>query len=128
MTPVSNSPVLRCDPADTVAVALADIPAGDAVSIGGLDITVREKVPAGHKLALRHHARGEPVIKYGEAIGRATAVIDPGAHVHSHNLATALKGEVEYRRLEAPADQRSCEPLAQWLGYRRPDGRWGLGP
>jgi altronate hydrolase len=124
VTPVSKSPVLRCHPADSVAVALADIPAGAIVSVAGEDILVREAVAAGHKLALKHHSRGEPVIKYGEAIGRATADIDPGTHVHSHNLATALKGEVEYRETLSKPAGRSFEPLGPWRGYRRPDGRW----
>jgi altronate hydrolase len=124
MTPVSKSPVLRCHPADGVAVALVDIPAGDYVSLGGMEIAVSEAIAAGHKLALRHHARGEAVIKYGEAIGRVTAEIEPGAHVHSHNLATALKGEVEYRKGLSQPDDRPADPLGQWRGYRRPDGRW----
>jgi altronate hydrolase len=124
VTPVSNSPVLRCHPADSVAVALADIPAGATVSLDREHMVVREAVAAGHKLALRHHARGEPVIKYGEAIGRATADIEPGAHVHSHNLATALRGEVAYRRAPSEAAEPSAEPIGQWRGYRRADGRW----
>ena len=37
--------------------------------------------------------RGASVIKYGFPIGIATADIAAGAHVHSHNLATALSGE-----------------------------------
>jgi altronate hydrolase len=124
VTPVSKSPVLRCHPADSVAVALADILAGATVSVAGEEILVRQAVAAGHKVALRHHSRGEAVIKYGEAIGRATADIEPGAHVHSHNLATALKGEVEYRETLSEPGGRSSEPLGQWHGYRRSDGRW----
>ena len=30
--------------------------------------------------------KGEPIIKYGEEIGVATADIDTGAYVHVHNL------------------------------------------
>ena len=40
---------------------------------------------------------GEPVRKYGQVIGRATAAIARGAHVHTHNLATQLAGVDEYR-------------------------------
>ena len=35
-------------------------------------------IPAGHKMALRHIAEGEYVIKYGQIIGRATADIAEG--------------------------------------------------
>jgi len=124
VTPVSRSPVLRCHPADSVAVALADLAPGDTVSLDGEKVAVREAIPAGHKLALRPHSLGEPVIKYGQAIGRATADIAPGTHVHSHNLATVLKGEIEYRPVPSGIAAHLGEPLGQWRGYRRPDGRW----
>ena len=53
---------------------------------------MREGVARGHKLAVRAHRGRRPVIKLGFPIGRATQEIAPGAHVHSHNLATALAG------------------------------------
>lgn len=39
-----------------------------------------------HKIALRARAPGEPVTKYGEVIGEASAAIAVGDHVHVHNL------------------------------------------
>ena len=81
-----DAAILRIDPRDDVATALVALAAGD--SAGG--VTVRGEIPAGHKLALRAIAAGEPVLKYGWPIGRATADIAAGDHVHSHNLATAL--------------------------------------
>ena len=50
---------------------------------GGL--TVVPGIPFGHKAALRAISQGEPVIKYGVAIGRATRDIGTGEHVHVHN-------------------------------------------
>lgn len=44
-------------------------------------------VPFGHKVALAPIRKGEPVIKYGVAIGRATRDIAAGEHVHVHNCA-----------------------------------------
>ena len=67
---------------DNVATALADLAAGTTV----LNITLRDDVPFGHKLALRPIAPGEHVIKYGYPIGAASAVIEPGEHVHVHNV------------------------------------------
>lgn len=49
-------------------------------------IAVVERIPFGHKFALRLIKTGEPVIKYGETIGLATKDILPGQHVHVHNL------------------------------------------
>jgi hypothetical protein len=86
------------DPRDSVATVLAELAAGQAVwirdSAGAelLRIETCSRVPAYHKIALREHAPGETVIKYGEPIGIATRPILPGEHVHSHNL-RSLRGE-----------------------------------
>ncbi|HEY6482170.1 MAG TPA: UxaA family hydrolase [Steroidobacteraceae bacterium] len=53
-----------------------------------LCVPVNQEVPIGHKVALRDLAVGDTVIKYGEDIGRVTAVIRRGDHVHTHNLKT----------------------------------------
>lgn len=47
-----------------------------------------EDVPIGHKIALQDLSAGDSIIKYGEDVGRATADIAKGMHVHSHNLKT----------------------------------------
>ena len=49
-------------------------------------IVARQAIPYGHKVALRPIRAGEPVIKYGERMGIATADIEPGEHVHVHNV------------------------------------------
>ena len=82
--------VVMLNPADNVAVALADISAGTRVraACGGkvFEVELVESVEFGHKFAVRPVAAGENVIKYGEVIGRATADIRPGQHVHVHNV------------------------------------------
>jgi altronate dehydratase small subunit len=83
--------------ADNVATALVDLAPGTVVareSAPGVDATVattttievRSAIPFGHKLALSPIGRGQPVIKYGEVIGLASADIAPGEHVHVHNV------------------------------------------
>ena len=82
-------------PDDVVGVAVQDIEPGPEVpgkiQSNGNEFTldVVDPVPLGHKVALRPLASGEPVIKYGIAIGRATRDIRAGEHVHVHNV----KGE-----------------------------------
>jgi len=76
---------------DNVATALADLAAGEAIDVAGRTIELRERVAFGHKLALAPITAGEPVVKYGEMIGRATRAIAPGEHVHTHNL-ESLRG------------------------------------
>ena len=51
-----------------------------------IDVLVTEKIPFGHKFAIKPIKKGEPVLKYGETIGLATKDIEPGQHVHVHNL------------------------------------------
>ena len=48
-------------------------------------------VPFGHKCALRPIAKGDAIRKYGQIVGRATAPIRAGDHVHVHNV-EALRG------------------------------------
>ncbi|TIW21966.1 MAG: altronate dehydratase, partial [Mesorhizobium sp.] len=69
-------------PADNVAVANGRIEIGTALPGGATAIAVIEP---GHKVAIRPITAGEAVVKYAQAIGRATQDIAPGEHVHSHN-------------------------------------------
>ena len=77
-------------PDDDVAVALRDVQAGATVDVRRagaiIRVTVTQDVPLGHKVALHAIAVGEPLRKYGEYIGVATAPIAPGSHVHVHNM------------------------------------------
>lgn len=57
---------------------------GDAT----LEITTRDAIPLGHKVALRDIGEGDDVIKYGEVMGRASAAIAAGSHLHVHNTKT----------------------------------------
>ena len=123
LTPVT---ALRIDPRDTVATCLADTAAGDRITVDMATITLINAIPRGHKFALAPIARGDAVIKYGFPIGVATADIAAGAHVHSHNLATALGGGGDYHY--APRSAAPPAPpvaIRSFAGYRRADGRVG---
>lgn len=94
---------------------------------------LRGDVPAGHKIALKDVPIGAAIIKYGHVIGRASAPIEAGAWVHSHNLATTLSGELpyEYRPSAIRKAQNGSprgpngESRPTFRGYRRPNGRVG---
>ncbi|MGQ2930032.1 MAG: UxaA family hydrolase [Sphingopyxis sp.] len=123
LTPVT---ALRIDPGDTVATCLADTAADDRITVDRATITLIDAIPRGHKFALAPIARGDAVIKYGFPIGVATADIAAGAHVHSHNLATALGGGGDYHYAPRAGDRAA--PVAatrSFAGYRRADGRVG---
>ncbi|MFG1424561.1 UxaA family hydrolase [Roseixanthobacter glucoisosaccharinicivorans] len=80
---------------DNVATVLgADAQAGEALALRGVEQGRRAPsapIPDGHKFALAAIAQGAPVIKYGVTVGRATAPIPAGAHVHIHNM-ESLRG------------------------------------
>ena len=86
MADLSNRPsVLRLSPIDPLVVAMRDLVPGDAV--GEADVTAREAIPKGHKVATRSIEPGAAVRKYGQVIGLASRAILPGEHVHTHNIA-----------------------------------------
>jgi altronate dehydratase len=74
---------------DNVATALDALDAGRELQLGGRTVLVAEAIPRGHKIALCAIAAGDPIVKYGSPIGRASADIAAGTHVHTHNVASA---------------------------------------
>ena len=85
---------------DNVATALSDLEAGDIleleVSGETQAIKLTANVPFGHKFSLCRIEPNSPVVKYGEVIGISTAIIEPGDHVHIHNVVSARgRGDLE---------------------------------
>jgi altronate hydrolase len=76
----------------------------------------------GHKEALRDIPEGGDIIKYGLIIGKAIAPIKKGEHIHTNNMATNLKGKVDYTYEPDKTEIRAREPGC-FLGYRRKDGQ-----
>ncbi len=109
---------IRLHDDDGVVIARATLLPGTEVA--GIPVTAR--IPAGHKVAVRAHAPGEPVRRYGQIIGFATQPIGPGEHVHVHNCAMG-----DFARDYAwGVDARPTVPAEQpahFMGIRRPDGR-----
>ncbi|MCL5745094.1 MAG: altronate dehydratase family protein, partial [Acidobacteria bacterium] len=121
----AENSAIHLHPEDNVAVARVPLSPGTGLHIGGIRLVVRETVPAGHKVALRHIRTGEFVRRYGEAIGRATTEIEPGSHVHVHNLAfEELEFAYEFPAGEIPIPAVPSE-TPTFLGYPREDGRVG---
>lgn len=75
--------------ADNVATVRTRLKAGDVVAVSGLRVEVSADIPLGHKVARAAIAAGEKIIKLGAPIGYATEAIALGAHVHTHNIASA---------------------------------------
>lgn len=109
-------------PNDSVAVCLAPMKKGEQAE----GVTLAQDVDKGHKFALKAIKQGEQVIKYGEVIGRATADIAPGEHIHSHNMKTNLEGTLEYsynKKEIAPAAAAKSHTVNV---YERKSGEVGI--
>ena len=109
--------VLVISERDNVATALETLDAGRAIQVGSRTLLVADTIPRGHKIALRAIPAGDAVVKYGSPIGRASADIAPGAHVHTHNVASArgrgdLTAPDAMARTAEPADSNDVESTA----------------
>ena len=112
-------PVIRLHPDDGVAIARATLLPGTPVADG---VAVEGRIPAGHKVAVRPHAPGEAIRKYGQIIGFATQPIGPGQHVHVHNCGMGDFAKDYAWGVDARPTQRANHQ-ATFQGIRRPDGR-----
>lgn len=123
--PTAANMAIHLHPSDNIAVARVPIAAGTPLRVAGTDVVALEPVPAGHKIAVRAIAPGEMVVRYGQAIGRASAAIEPGRHVHTHNVAYEeldLVYEFPEGEIALPAPRPDAP---QFMGYARDDGRAG---
>lgn len=125
MTNPDGPALLRLNPRDPLAVALRDLAPGEQVWADGVTVTVATSVPCGHKIALEPIEQNHPVLKFGWPIGRATAPIAPGEHVHVHNVRTLLNEAAAGLSDAAAAPAESVSRPRSFDGYLRPDGRVG---
>ena len=95
--------------------------------LDNVEVALKESdgIPAGHKRALKAIKKGEPIIKYGNPIGIATADIAEGEWVHIHNLKTGLGDLLEYT-YEPEVKPLAEQKTATFMGYKRLDGKVGI--
>jgi len=80
--------------ADNVLVARGAIEADEPILVEGEMVTLPQALRLGHKIARRRIEMGEPITKYGLPIGYAITAIDPGAHVHLHNVRSGYTSSI----------------------------------
>ncbi|MCC8180986.1 MAG: altronate dehydratase family protein [Planctomycetes bacterium] len=115
------------NPKDTVGIALKRLSKQTTLPInGGLDLA--DDIPPGHKFALVAIPAGEQIIKYGEAIGHATADIPCGSWVHVHNVKTNLRGVIDYAYApeNIPEPDAGVDSIPTFMGYCRANGKVGI--
>lgn len=110
-------------PSDHVAIAIRPLAAGQLLQVQQHRLTVQVAIAAGHKVAIRPVASGQPVLKYGQRIGKALSDIAVGQHVHSHNLGDDHQSASHATQTSPPPPP---PPLRRsFAGFIRPDGRVG---
>src|SRR5438132_13612492 len=111
---------IRLHPNDDVGITRTELPAGTLVQKENVRAAVR--IPAGHKIAVRAVAPGQPVHRYNQIIGFATQPIAPGDHVHVHNVAMG-DFQRDYAFCTGVKATEYIEPAASFMGIKRADGR-----
>jgi len=113
---------IRLAPDDNVIVAVDSVEAGTTIA----GIVAKERIPRGHKMAVVAIGDSEPVKKFGQIIGFATKAIEPGRHVHVHNVGLHDFAR-DYHFAEAAKNDEILPPeqRATFEGYVRPSGKIG---
>ena len=111
---------IRLNPVDDVVIARQQLIAGTPLTEEG--VTVKGLIPAGHKVATRAIAAGELVRRYGQVIGFAARSIEPGQHVHEHNLEMGDFSRDYAFCSDAKPTEAALQP-ATFEGIIRGDGR-----
>src|SRR3954462_5158753 len=116
---MTAAPVIRLHPDDGVLIARSSLMPGVEVTKG---VTTTERTPAGHKIAIKPIAVGEPIRRYGQIIGFATSAIAPGQHVHTQNCGMGDFAKDSAFGVDVTPTPNFDLP-ATFEGIRRPDGR-----
>lgn len=117
-------PVIRLHPADNIVLARSTLSIGTAVPAEGF--VSRSQVPAGHKVAARNIAAGEPILKYNVIIGFASTDIPAGSVVHSQNIVLGdYDRDYAFCSDYVPTTMLPESERATFQGYVRGDGQVG---
>ncbi len=120
----SHSPIVHLHEKDSVVVALRDLKIGETLDVSGMEIRVRDAIPAGHKLAIQAARAGDPVVKFGWPIGMASQPIEPGQHVHTQNVRCEHQVDLQAIATELPEIIRPTS-IPTFHGYHRASGKVG---
>jgi altronate hydrolase len=123
---LTQTRILKLDRRDNVMIALADLRAGEEVSLGKETHSVVTNVAAKHKFALKEFAPGDQIIMYGVVVGKATQPIREGEVITTRNIrheASDFHQKSENYAWHAP--DVSGWKNRTFLGYKRADGQVG---
>ena len=116
---------IKIHPGDNVAVALTPLAANRTLDVDGLQVTLKEDIPQGHKFSLIPIEDGGSVIKYGCSIGTAKEAIATGQWIHTHNIKTGL-GDLLTYTYNKSVSELSQTQARTFKGFRRTNGKVGI--
>ena len=109
---------------DNVVTAKSDI--DPDILLNDENITTKQFIPVGHKIATKDISKGEDIIKYDNIIGTATDNIAIGDHVHVHNTGMSdKKRDYEFSQGCKELEILPEDKQATFMGYKRPGGKYG---
>lgn len=117
----SQIKVLTLHPADNVAVAIQYLEEGSEFRDDQSTLRTVEAISPGHKVATKDLVEGDPIVKFGQAIGYASRHIRSGEWVHVHNVVATKPGQTYEFSTEIHNPEHSAAGLT-FQGYRRPNG------
>ncbi len=114
--------IIRLHANDDVLIAAQQLTPG--MHVENEQISVRDLIPPGHKMAAHDLRAGDAVRRYNQIIGFAKTGIAAGQHVHVHNLGMG-EFERDYGIGREVHDLPKTDRLATFMGYKRPNGKVG---
>ena len=118
--------ILKVHPLDNVIVALADLKAGETVTLQGVNYLLVEDIDAKHKFFMADMAADEEVLMYGTLVGKTQYPVQAGSRMNVDNVKHAAAPyyfRPYHYEWQAP-DVSKFEGMT-FNGYHRSDGTVG---
>ncbi len=116
---------IRLNSQDNVIVALNALPRGERLA--EVNLVLLDDIPSGHKVALGRIHTGDTIVKYGQIIGFASTEIEPGRHVHTHNVTLRdFSRDYAYTQDARPTEYVEDKARRTFEGFLRPTGAVGI--
>ena len=121
-----KSKTLKIHPSDNIGVALVDLPSGERIADGEINLVLVDDIPQKQKFALEDMEVGSLVYMYGILVGSTTRKVSKGGLISTQNL--IHKTHKTTKKLSS--HQWDPPEINHWkektfMGYHRDDGQVG---
>ncbi|WP_420386713.1 UxaA family hydrolase [Roseivirga sp.] len=118
--------LLQLNSTDNCLVALTDLEPGVYPYGEGLQLKVKESIPAKHRIALVDLPAGSTLTHYGVSVGRTTRMVAQGTRLSTENLVhQADPSEIREVNYQWKLPDISRFEGKTFMGYHRADGKVG---